>query len=93
MPEDTCTIAYDIYLTTHKGAQDQVITATLKTIWDNVGKLPPIHPIFKEWTRERAVDPDVVIPYHPAAAQFYKERGLWSAKMDDAQRKLLVLNP
>ena len=93
MVEDTCTIAYDIYLTTHKAAQDQVITSTLKAIWDNVGKLLPIHPIFKEWTRERAVDLDVVIPYHPAAVQFYKERGLWSAKMDEAQRKLLALNP
>ncbi len=93
MVEDTCTIAYDIYLTTHKAAGDQVVSSTLKAIWDNVGKLPPVHPIFNEWTRERAVDTDVVIPYHPAAAQFYKERGLWSAKMDEAQRKLLALNP
>jgi hypothetical protein len=39
------------------------------------------------------VDPDVTIPYHPGAFQFYKERGIWSAKMDEAQRKLLALNP
>lgn len=93
MVEDTCTIAYDIYLTTHKAAQDQVVSSTLKAIWDNVEKLPPVHPIFKEWTKERAVDPDVTTPYHPAAVQFYKERGLWSAKMDEAQRKLLALSP
>ncbi len=92
MPEDTCTIAYDIYLTTHKGAQDQVITSTLKAIWDNVGKLLPIHPIFKEWTRERSVDPDVVIPYHPAAIKFYKEKGVWKPEMDKAQQKLLAQN-
>jgi TRAP-type uncharacterized transport system substrate-binding protein len=93
MVEDTCTIAYDIYLTTHKAAQDRVVSSALKAIWDNVEKLPPIHPTFKEWTRERAVDPDVTMPYHPAAVQFYKERGLWSTKMDEAQRKLLALNP
>lgn len=93
MVDDTCTIAYDIYLTTHKAAQDQVVSSTLKAIWDNVEKLPPVHPIFKEWTKERAVDPDVTTPYHPAAVQFYKERGLWSAKMDEAQRKLLALSP
>ena len=93
MVEDTCVIAYDIYLTTHKAAQDRVVSSALKAIWDNVEKLPPIHPTFKEWTRERAVDTDVVMPYHPAAAQFYKERGLWSGKLDDAQRKLLALNP
>jgi len=91
--EDTCFIAYDIYLLTHKGSPDHVAITILKAIWDNVEKLPPLHPGFKEWTRERAVDPDVTLPYHPAAIQFYKERGLWSAKMDEAQRKLLALNP
>ena len=91
--EDTCFIAYDIYLTSHKASPGAVVTAVVKAIWDNIEKLPPLHPGFKEWTRERAVDPDVTIPYHPAAAQFYKEKGTWSAKMDDAQRKLLGLNP
>lgn len=91
--EDTCVSAYDTYLLTHKAAMEQPVTTVLKAVWDNVEKLPPLHPQFKEWTRERAVHPDVTIPYHPAAIQFYRERGLWTAKMDEAQRKLLSLNP
>lgn len=91
--EDTCVLAYDIYLLSHRAAPEQLVTTVLKAVWDNVEKLPPVHPTFKEWTRERAVDPDVTMPYHPAAVQFYKEGGLWSAKMDEVQRKLLALNP
>lgn len=91
--DDACVAVNDIYLSTHRAAADQVVTSTLKAIWDNIEKLPPLHPAFNEWTRARAVDPDVTIPYHSAAIQFYKERGLWSAKMDDAQRKLLAVNP
>ena len=91
--EDTCVNAYDIYLTGHKGALDKVVNTVLKGIWDNIEKLPPLHPNFKDWTRQRAVDPDVTVPYHPAAVQFYKERGVWSANLDEAQRKLLSLNP
>jgi TRAP transporter TAXI family solute receptor len=91
--EDTCVIAYDIYLTTHKGAENQVVAGVLKSAWDNVEKLSPVHPIFKEWTRDRAVAADVTMPYHPAAVQFYKEQKLWSAKMDESQKKLLVINP
>jgi TRAP transporter TAXI family solute receptor len=91
--EDTCVIAYDIYLTTHKAARDQVVAGALKAIWDNLEKLSPVHPIFKEWTRDRAVYSDVTIPYHPAAAQFYSDQKLWDAKMDEAQKKLLALNP
>ncbi|OGL03969.1 MAG: hypothetical protein A3I03_09235 [Candidatus Rokubacteria bacterium RIFCSPLOWO2_02_FULL_68_19] len=91
--EDTCFIAYDIYLGTGKNVPDTVVEAALKAIWENVQILPPLHPIFKEWTRERAVDPDVTIPYHPGAIRFYKERGVWSPAMDQAQQKLLAINP
>ena len=91
--EDTCVNAYDIYLTGHKAASEKLVYTVVKNIWDNVDKLPPLHPGFKEWTRQRAVSPDVTIPYHPAAIQFYKERGIWPAHMEEAQRKVLSLNP
>jgi TRAP transporter TAXI family solute receptor len=91
--EDTCVNAYDIYLTGHRAAPDRLVSTILKGVWDNVDKLPPLNPNFKDWTRRRAVDPDVTIPYHTAAVQFYKERGVWSATMDEVQRKLLSLNP
>jgi len=91
--EDTCFIAYDIYLSAGKNVPDAVVEATLKAIWENVDKLPPLHPIFREWTRERAVEPDVTIPYHPGAIRFYKERGVWTPTLEQAQQKLLAVNP
>ena len=91
--EDICGFAYDIYMIGHKALPDTVVQGTLRAIWDNIAKLPPLHPNFKDWTRERAASPDVTLPYHPAAVQFYKEKGVWNAKMDDAQKKLLALNP
>jgi TRAP transporter TAXI family solute receptor len=90
---DTCVLAYDIYMLGHKGLSTEVVTHSLKAIWDNIDKLPPLNPQFKEWTRERAASPDVTIPYHPAAVQFYKEKNLWTAKMDEAQKRLLAINP
>jgi TRAP transporter TAXI family solute receptor len=89
---DTCVQSYDIYFVGHKALSSQAVQATLKALWDNVEKLPPLHPQFKEWTRERAASADVTMPYHPAAIDFYKEKGTWSAKMDETQKKLLALN-
>jgi uncharacterized protein len=90
---DTCVLAYDIYWVGHKGLSNELVTHSLKAIWDNIDKLPPLNPQFQEWTRERAVSADVTVPYHPAAVQFYKDKGAWTATMDDAQKKLLALNP
>ncbi|TMA11114.1 MAG: TAXI family TRAP transporter solute-binding subunit [Deltaproteobacteria bacterium] len=91
--EDICGFAYDIYMIGHKGLPDAVVQGALKAIWDNIAKLPPLHPSFKDWTRERAATYDATLPYHPAAVQFYKEKGIWSAKMDEAQRRLLAMHP
>ena len=90
--EETCFETYDIYFATHKAASDQLVTAVLKALWDNVGQLKPLHPGFAEWTRERAASADVTIPYHPAAIKFYKEKGIWKPEMDQAQQKLLAQN-
>jgi uncharacterized protein len=91
--EDTCMSAYDIHFATHKAASDQLVTAILKAIWDNVEKLPPMHPGFKEWTHDRAASADVTLPYHPAAIKFYQEKRVWKKEMDQTQQKLLALNP
>jgi TRAP transporter TAXI family solute receptor len=88
--EDTCFIAYDIYMSAGKEVPDAVVEAALRTLWDHADKLVPVHALFKEWTRERAVDADVTIPYHPGAIRFYKSKGVWSAAMDQAQEKLLA---
>jgi TRAP-type uncharacterized transport system substrate-binding protein len=66
----------------------------------NRGSVNRVHGAFAEETRKLgsrqhlwAVDPDVTIPCHPAVVQYYKERAVWSAALDDAQRELLNLNP
>ncbi|MGE5061777.1 MAG: TAXI family TRAP transporter solute-binding subunit [Betaproteobacteria bacterium] len=91
--EDTCAFTYDIYLLGHKALPDAVVRNVLQAIWVNVDKLPQFHPSFAEWTKARAVDPEVTLPYHPAAARFFKENGAWPAKMDEAQKRLLAMNP
>ncbi|HXG53135.1 MAG TPA: TAXI family TRAP transporter solute-binding subunit [candidate division Zixibacteria bacterium] len=91
--EDTCTYTYDIYLVGHKGLSDAAVQAVLGAIWDNIAKLPPLHPGFREWTRERAVSPEATMPYHPAAVQFFKGKKAWSVKAEENQQRLLALNP
>jgi TRAP-type uncharacterized transport system substrate-binding protein len=89
--EDTCFVAYDTYLVTSKAVPDDVVEAVVKAIWDRVEELHPVHPLLKERTRDRFVDPEPTLPYHPGAIRYYKEKGVWSAAMDQVQQK--ALNP
>ncbi|HYY74610.1 MAG TPA: TAXI family TRAP transporter solute-binding subunit [Solirubrobacterales bacterium] len=91
--EDTCFIAYDSYLAASENLPDPVVEAVLKALWDNESELWPIHPLLREWTRDRAVGADVTIPYHPAAVRFYKGRGVWRPERDQLQQNLLSLAP
>jgi hypothetical protein len=89
--EDGCFIAYDTYLATTKTLPEPVVEAALKALWDNESQLAPIHPMLKEWTRDRGAGPDVTIPYHAGAIRFYRERGVWMSEMDQVQQRLLGL--
>jgi hypothetical protein len=91
--EDTCFIAYDTYLAVGKAAADPMVEAALRALWEHEAELGPIHPMLREWTRNRATGPDATIPYHPAAIRFYRERGVWTPEMDQVQQRLLSANP
>src|SRR4029450_501820 len=91
--EDICVVDYDTYFFAGKAVPDQVVEAALKAVWEGGEQLVPIHPMFKEWTQDRAVDADASIPYHPGGIRFYKERHVWKPGMDQVQQKLLAVNP
>ncbi len=91
--EDICVIAYDVYLVTGADVPEALVSTVVRALWDGTDKLRPLHPLFREWSRERVASADVTLPYHPAAVRFYKERGVWTAEMDRAQEQLLTLNP
>ncbi len=46
--------------------------------------------LLKEWTPDRFVSKEALIPYHPGAIRFYKEKGVWTDEMAKLQEALLA---
>jgi TRAP transporter TAXI family solute receptor len=85
--DDICVIGYDVYLVAGKSADDKTVQAVLAAIADNAAKLAPYHPVLRDFSREQMVTVDITIPYHPAAARFFRERGMWTPEIEQAQQR------
>jgi hypothetical protein len=91
--EDICVSATDIHITTGKQVADAVVEAALRSVWERFEQLAPLHPTFRNWTRERLAHTDATIPYHPGAVRFYRERGVWTPALAEVQERLLGGSP
>ncbi|MFC1907350.1 TAXI family TRAP transporter solute-binding subunit, partial [Chloroflexota bacterium] len=48
-----------------------------------------LHPATVQFTLERAINDKPPAPYHPGAIKYFKDRGVWTAEVDAANKKLL----
>lgn len=84
---DIFLITYDAYLIAHKDVDGNAVRAALEALWKGTDELVKIHRGLSGFTREAAVSDLPVIPYHPAAVAFYKEKGLWTEAAQKANAK------
>ena len=55
---------------------DEVVYAVTKALNDNVGAIQEAHPPIKEWNPQNSVKKEnLLLPLHPGAEKFYKEKG------------------
>lgn len=79
----------DFYLHCHKDITDEVAYQIVKTLWDYNKELTAISVRLSMWTTDRFVTKNALIPYHPGAIKFYKEKDIWTSEMDRRQQELL----
>ena len=84
LPAPTHLLVYDSYVITHKDQDPKIINDLLKALWDHTPELQKAHISLRGFTHESAATDLPMIPYHPAAISFYKEKGVWSDGTDKA---------
>ena len=90
---NTNLLQYEFYLVGRTALSDATVYAIVKNLWDNDKDLTAINANLKDWTTDNFVVANFSIPYHPGAIKFYKEKGIWTAAMDQRQQQLLASKP
>jgi uncharacterized protein len=81
--------AYDTYLIVSEKLPVEAVHLITKTLWENYTELEKVHKLLKGWTPGGFVSKHALIPYHPGAISFYKEKGAWDTEMERLQKDLL----
>jgi TRAP transporter TAXI family solute receptor len=82
--------AYDNYFLGRQSLSDEAVYLIVKALWENYQELGLIHVLLKDWVPDRFVSKEALIPYHPGAIKFYKEKGVWTNEMAKLQETLLA---
>ena len=69
-------IAFDYMLWTHKGVADDVVAKVAKAMYDSEKELHEAGPYWRSH-KSAKMGKDQGWPYHPGAAAFYKQAGVW----------------
>ena len=72
---DVPTAAVVNYLVTHSGVSDETAYQMTKLLFESLPDLVAAHSAGKDIKLETAAN-GAIVPFHPGAARFYKEKGL-----------------
>ncbi|MEW6142546.1 MAG: TAXI family TRAP transporter solute-binding subunit [Chloroflexota bacterium] len=70
------------------GISDDLAYALTKAMWENVDQLAAGYRVLGTWKVSTAIDP-FLVPFHPGAIKYYKEKGVWTVDRDKRQAELL----
>jgi uncharacterized protein len=75
LAEDLPVLGVDNALLVPEALDGGLVKEILAAIFDNLAEIATIHPVAKQLKLETAA-PKTAVPYHPAAVEFYKGRGV-----------------
>jgi len=75
LTEDLPVLGVDNVLLVPESLDGGLVKEVLAAIFDNLAEVAAIHPVAKQLKLETAA-PKTAVPYHPAAIEFYKSRGV-----------------
>jgi TRAP transporter TAXI family solute receptor len=67
---------------------EDLIYKVMKAIFEHLTELTLLTPIAKYWMGDPLSS--AILPYHPGAIKYYKEKNLWTGDLEKKQKQLLI---
>ena len=83
-PKGTPLISYEYYVFGSTKTDPKLINTLLEVLWAKSNEVRKVSTVLGGFVNEAAVSVHPVIPYHPAAIEFYKSKGVWTAEAEKA---------
>lgn len=88
--EDMVLAAKETYITANADTNADAVYEVVELLWERIGELSPVHPLFERWTHEDMVNSRVTIPFHDGTVRFLKEVGEWTPEHERVHQELLA---
>lgn len=85
---DVSTLELGCGISASTNTSPDTVYQVLKAIYDHHDEWINVHPIARRWSVKKAVQ-TTVQPFHEGAMRFFKEKGVWNAKLEAKQKELL----
>jgi TRAP-type uncharacterized transport system substrate-binding protein len=78
--EPTTALAYDFVHITNANVSPDIIYSVTKALYESKAELAATFKPLEAFSQGEMAKKDKVVPYHPGAIKFYKEKGMWPPK-------------
>lgn len=87
-PKGFLTFGLTTQLVTSAKQDDDTIYRLTKALLEHTKEFATYHGLAKQWNLKRTISKPIV-PFHPGAIRYFKEKGVWTAALAKRQEKLL----
>ena len=87
--QDTPSMFFGCGMTVRESLAPEVVAAILRTLYEHYDEYKGSHSVLPEWTLKNAIRIHV-IPFHPGAISYFKEKGIWTAAVEKQNQELIA---
>ncbi|MCC2098521.1 MAG: TAXI family TRAP transporter solute-binding subunit [Hyphomicrobiales bacterium] len=90
LPKDAYLISYESYIIASPKMSADDVKRVMATLWEKTPELQKAHRGLKGFTHDVAASKIPMVPFHPAAIEFYKGKKLWGEAQEKANAEVLA---